>query len=50
MCSSDLPLGFEITLPPLAVNGAVPKRAAKANDEEDDVPIRAVHFSNFIIQ
>jgi flagellar FliL protein len=44
------PLGFEITLPPLAANGAAPKRVAKADDEEDDVPIRAVHFSNFIIQ
>ena len=26
------------------------KKARPAHDSDDDVPIRAVHFSNFIIQ
>jgi flagellar protein FliL len=40
------PLGYEIELP----SGAAAKRAPAAADDDETVPIRAVHFSNFIIQ
>jgi flagellar FliL protein len=44
------PLGFEIDLPAVAASGAARRAPAKAEDDDEDVPIRAVHFSNFIIQ
>ncbi|MDH4060157.1 MAG: flagellar basal body-associated FliL family protein [Aquincola sp.] len=40
------PLGYEIVLP----KPGAAKRVPAAGDEEEGVPIRAVHFSNFIIQ
>jgi flagellar protein FliL len=43
------PLGHEVSLPAAAASGAAPKKTA-ADDEDDEIPIRAVHFSNFIIQ
>lgn len=42
------PLGYEIVLP--AANAAGTTRGESATDEDDPAPIRAVHFSNFIIQ
>jgi len=44
------PLGYEIGMPAAAASGAAAKRAPAAADDEETVPIRAVHFSNFIIQ
>jgi flagellar FliL protein len=48
------PLGYEIRLPATdpGAPGAAPAgpRAALATDDEEAAPIRAVHFSNFIIQ
>ena len=43
------PLGYEITLPAEAVPGAATKKLPSTEDDEP-MPIRAVHFSNFIIQ
>jgi flagellar FliL protein len=43
------PLGYEINLPAPAASGSTARRTLKVEDDED-VPIRAVHFSNFIIQ
>jgi flagellar FliL protein len=43
------PLGHEIELPAMPASGAVARKPV-ANDEDDEIPIRAVHFSNFIIQ
>jgi flagellar FliL protein len=43
------PLGFDIAMPPPADSGEGAK-AAPAAAKDDDVPIRAVHFTNFIIQ
>ena len=43
------PLGYEIDAPAPAASGAPPKKPASADDDEV-TPIRAVHFSNFIIQ
>ena len=42
------PLGYDIKLPAMNATGTEP-RVAKQDDEEE-TPIRAVHFSNFIIQ
>ncbi len=39
------PLGHDIVL---SATGGAPQRTA--DDEDDEIPIRAVHFSNFIIQ
>ncbi len=43
------PLGYEIRLP---ANGVASggRNAPSAGDDDDEAPIRAVHFSNFIIQ
>ena len=43
------PLGYEITLPAEAAPGDAAKKLPSAEDDEP-MPIRAVHFSNFIIQ
>ena len=43
------PLGYEVELPAERA-GAAPKAHAKGEGEDEDAPIRAVHFSNFIIQ
>jgi flagellar FliL protein len=43
------PLGYAIKAPAQAASG-VKKAAAKGHEDEDAPPIRAVHFSNFIIQ
>jgi flagellar protein FliL len=40
------PLGFEVDLP---AQGVAAKKAS-ADNEDEEAPIRAVHFSNFIIQ
>lgn len=40
------PLGFEVDLP---AQGAAAKKGS-ADNEDEEAPIRAVHFSNFIIQ
>ena len=40
------PLGFEL---PLSAGGAA-KKAQAADHDDEEIPIRAVHFSNFIIQ
>lgn len=42
------PLGYTVKLPAAATSGAHAKAAANPGD--DGPPIRAVHFSNFIIQ
>ena len=46
------PLGYDIALPPeAAASGAAPRpKRLAVSDDEEDAPIRAVHFSNFIIQ
>ena len=45
------PLGYELALPPAGAFAAGGKRAAAKEDSGDEpLPIRAVHFSNFIIQ
>jgi flagellar protein FliL len=44
------PLGYDITLPPEAAPGAAAKKLPSAEDDDEPMPIRAVHFSNFIIQ
>ena len=44
------PLGYDITLPPEAAPGAAAKKLPSAEDDDETMPIRAVHFSNFIIQ
>lgn len=42
------PLGFEVHLPDEAAPGAA--RTRQVVQDDDDAPVRAVHFSNFIIQ
>ena len=46
------PLGYDIVLAPeAAASGAAPRpKRLVVSDDEEDAPIRAVHFSNFIIQ
>ncbi|MEO5771268.1 MAG: flagellar basal body-associated FliL family protein, partial [Burkholderiaceae bacterium] len=45
------PLGYELELPALGVSTVAAKRnAVKDDDADGPLPIRAVHFSNFIIQ
>lgn len=44
------PLGYEIEAPAAAASGALPPRPEPAEDDDEGAPIRAVHFSNFIIQ
>lgn len=44
------PLGYEISLPAEAAPGAAAKKLPGADDDDETMPIRAVHFSNFIIQ
>ena len=44
------PLGYEIDVPAPAASGAAPKKLPTADDDDEPMPIRAVHFSNFIIQ
>lgn len=44
------PLGYEVALPALAASGIAARKPIGADDEDADIPIRAVHFSNFIIQ
>ncbi len=44
------PLGYDVILPPEAASGAAPKKLPSAEDDDEPMPIRAVHFSNFIIQ
>jgi flagellar FliL protein len=41
------PLGYDVDLP---AAGALVKKPATHDGEEEEAPIRAVHFSNFIIQ
>jgi flagellar FliL protein len=43
------PLGYELAAPARAASGAAAP-GKPADDDEDPAPIRAVHFSNFIIQ
>lgn len=43
------PLGYVINLPAAPASGAAARNADPA-EEDADIPIRAVHFSNFIIQ
>ncbi len=43
------PLGYIVALPAATASGAAAKNADTAEDDAD-IPIRAVHFSNFIIQ
>jgi hypothetical protein len=44
------PLGYEIDLPAIAASGAAARKLEAAADDDEGTPIRAVHFSNFIIQ
>ena len=44
------PLGYEIDAPAPAASGAAPRKVPSADDDDEPTPIRAVHFSNFIIQ
>jgi flagellar FliL protein len=44
------PLGYEITLPPEGAPGSAATKLPSAEDDDEPMPIRAVHFSNFIIQ
>ena len=44
------PLGYEIDVPAPPASGAAPKKLPTADDDDEPMPIRAVHFSNFIIQ
>ncbi len=44
------PLGYDISLPPEAASGAARTKLPSAEDDDETMPIRAVHFSNFIIQ
>ena len=45
------PLGYELELPAAgAPSGAGKRSAARDDDADGPMPIRAVHFSNFIIQ
>jgi flagellar FliL protein len=44
------PLGFEIELPAAAASGVVARKLPAADQDGEEAPIRAVHFSNFIIQ
>ena len=43
------PLGYDIKLPAADATGTA-QRALKHDEDDDEAPIRAVHFSNFIIQ
>lgn len=42
------PLGYDIKLPAIDASGT--ERPAPSTGDDDEAPIRAVHFSNFIIQ
>ena len=44
------PLGYDISLPPEGAPGTAGKKPPSAEDDDEATPIRAVHFSNFIIQ
>ncbi len=45
------PLGYELALPAPGASAVAAKRKRAGNDDDDPaLPIRAVHFSNFIIQ
>ena len=44
------PLGYEVPDPAAAASGAARARKPVAADDGDEPPVRAVHFSNFIIQ
>jgi flagellar FliL protein len=44
------PLGYLVRVPQAAASGAAAKPPAPATEDEELAPIRAVHFSNFIIQ
>jgi flagellar protein FliL len=44
------PLGYDIVLPAAAAPGGTAARLEAATDDDEETPIRAVHFSNFIIQ
>jgi flagellar FliL protein len=44
------PLGYDIVLPELAASGMAARKAAPSDDDDESIPVRAVHFSNFIIQ
>jgi flagellar FliL protein len=44
------PLGYAIKAPAPAASGVKKNAVAKDHEDEDAPPIRAVHFSNFIIQ
>jgi len=46
------PLGYELELPALGASAAAAAKRSAAKDDDADgpLPIRAVHFSNFIIQ
>jgi flagellar FliL protein len=44
------PLGYEIAAPAPVAPGAMPRKPPTADDDDEPMPIRAVHFSNFIIQ
>ena len=44
------PLGYEIDAPAPAASGAPARKLPTADDDDEPTPIRAVYFSNFIIQ
>jgi flagellar FliL protein len=45
------PLGYDIAAPAASASGVPPsKLQAAADDDDESIPVRAVHFSNFIIQ
>jgi flagellar FliL protein len=42
------PLGWKVRVPAMSASGVV--QSLKPSADEEEAPIRAVHFSNFIIQ
>ena len=44
------PLGYDLVAPAASASAALPSRPSAADDDDESIPVRAVHFSNFIIQ
>ncbi|MES2959456.1 MAG: flagellar basal body-associated FliL family protein [Pseudomonadota bacterium] len=44
------PLGYDIAAPVESASGVPARKPRVADDDDESVPVRAVHFSNFIIQ